>query len=155
MDLKELREQIDIVDKELTELLTRRMDIAHDIALWKREQQLPALDARREREKVNAITEAAREDMEQPLRVIYSLLFELSRTRQNALLQPQMAQIEEIRKAIAKAYAEVCLIPQFPGAVLAQMSLLHRAVHADTVMKGRFAAAAVFTFHQYFLLLTF
>ena len=101
MELKELREQIDAVDSQLTELLTRRMDIAHDIALWKREHQLPALDARREREKVNAITEAAREDMEQPLRVIYSLLFELSRTRQNALLQPQTEQIEAIRSAIA------------------------------------------------------
>lgn len=88
MDLKELREQIDIVDQQLTELLTRRMDIAQDIALWKREQQLPALDARREREKLNAITEAAREDMEQPLRVMYSLLFELSRTRQNGSITP-------------------------------------------------------------------
>ena len=100
MELKELREQIDIVDQQLTELLTRRMDIAQDIALWKREQQLPALDARREREKLNAITEAAREDMEQPLRVMYSLLFELSRTRQNALLQPRMEQVDEIRNAI-------------------------------------------------------
>ncbi len=100
MDLKELREQIDAVDSELTELLTRRMDIAQEIALWKREQQLPALDARREREKIDAITENAREDMAQPLRVMYSLLFELSRTRQNALLQPNSKTLKAIRDAI-------------------------------------------------------
>lgn len=86
MELNELRLRIDAVDAQLTELLTQRMDIAQEIGLWKREHGLPVLDARREQEKLDAIRKTARDDMAQDLRTIYSLLFELSRARQDAIV---------------------------------------------------------------------
>ena len=102
MDITSLRKEIDAVDEQIAALLTERMDISKRIAVWKKENGRPALDTRREREKLAALTGASREDMAQPLRVVYSLLFELSRAEQNALLQPESRQLQMIRKAIAE-----------------------------------------------------
>ena len=44
MDLNQLRAQIDEVDDQLISLVTRRMDIAADIAAYKKEHNLPVLN---------------------------------------------------------------------------------------------------------------
>ena len=102
MDITDLRTEIDAVDSQIAELLAQRMDISRRIAEWKKAAGRPALDTRREREKLNALTSACREDTAQPLRVVYSLLFELSRAEQNKLLAPESEQLRMIRRAIAE-----------------------------------------------------
>ena len=102
MDITDLRTEIDAVDSQIAELLAQRMDISRRIAEWKKAAGRPALDTRREREKLNALTSTCREDMAQPLRVVYSLLFELSRAEQNKLLAPESEQLRMIRRAIAE-----------------------------------------------------
>ena len=52
MNLQELREKIDEVDGQLVQLIEQRMDIAGQIADYKKENHLPVLDAAREREKL-------------------------------------------------------------------------------------------------------
>ena len=82
MELKDYRAQIDAVDGEIVRLFQERMDIAANIAAFKKENGLPILQSAREREKLADVTGKAREDMQSYLRVLYSLLFELSRTYQ-------------------------------------------------------------------------
>ena len=82
MELKDYRAQIDAVDDEIVRLFQERMDIAANIAAFKKENGLPILQSAREREKLADVTGKAREDMRSYLRVLYSLLFELSRTYQ-------------------------------------------------------------------------
>lgn len=82
MDLNEYRAQIDRIDEEIVRLFQQRMDVAADIAAYKKEHQLPILQAAREREKLATLTAQTREDLQSYLRVLYSLLFELSRTHQ-------------------------------------------------------------------------
>ena len=82
MELKDYRAQIDAVDDEIVRLFQQRMDIAASIAAFKKENGLPILQSAREREKLADVTGKAREDMRSYLRVLYSLLFELSRTYQ-------------------------------------------------------------------------
>lgn len=82
MELKDYRAQIDAVDDEIVCLFQERMDIAANIAAFKKENGLPILQTAREREKLADVTGKAREDMQSYLRVLYSLLFELSRTYQ-------------------------------------------------------------------------
>ncbi len=82
MELKDYRAQIDAVDDEIVRLFQERMDIASNIAAFKKENGLPILQTAREREKLADVTGKAREDMQSYLRVLYSLLFELSRTYQ-------------------------------------------------------------------------
>ena len=82
MELKDYRKQIDTIDDEIVRLFQQRMDVAAQIAQFKQENNLPILQSAREREKLADVSGKAREDMQSYLRVLYSLLFELSRTYQ-------------------------------------------------------------------------
>ncbi len=82
MNLEEYRKQIDAVDEEIVRLFQERMDIAARIAEFKKAQGMPILQPARERAKLAEVSEKSREDMQSYMRVLYSLLFELSRTYQ-------------------------------------------------------------------------
>ena len=55
MDLKELRTEIDKIDDELVRLFGARMDIAAQIADYKKENGMPILVPAREREKLQDV----------------------------------------------------------------------------------------------------
>ena len=59
MDLKELRGQIDEIDDQLVKLFCQRMDIAAQVAQYKKEQGLPILMPAREREKLQDVSQKA------------------------------------------------------------------------------------------------
>ncbi len=100
MDLSQLRQRIDNVDTEIVRLMTERMDIAAEIAACKKENNLPVLNAAREREKLVDIAEKSRDDVQDYMRVLYNLIFELSRSHQNRLLLPTSTTAEEVQAAI-------------------------------------------------------
>ena len=81
MELKDLRNEIDKIDDELVRLFGERMDIAAQIADYKKEHHLPILVPTREREKLQDVAKKAGPEMANYTRVLYSMLFELSRTR--------------------------------------------------------------------------
>ena len=80
MDIKELRGQIDRIDDELVRLFGQRMDVAAQIADYKKENNLPIFVPAREREKLADVAEKAGPEMANYTRVLYSMLFELSRS---------------------------------------------------------------------------
>ena len=82
MDINELRGQIDTIDDELVKLFAKRMDVAAQIAEYKKEHNLPILVPAREREKLKDVAEKAGPEMANYTRVLYSMLFELSRSYQ-------------------------------------------------------------------------
>ena len=82
MELKAYRKEIDRIDDEIVRLFQERMDVAAKIAEYKKEQGMAILQPAREREKLAEVSEKSREDMQSYMRVLYSLLFELSRTYQ-------------------------------------------------------------------------
>ena len=82
MDLTTYRNEIDQIDNEIVRLFQERMDVAAKIAEYKKEQGMAILQPAREREKLAEVSEKSREDMQSYMRVLYSLLFELSRTYQ-------------------------------------------------------------------------
>ncbi len=86
MDLKELREKIDRIDDELIGLFQERMRIAADVAAYKKERGMAVLDKSRERQKLNDVVGKTDEDFKSYAQVLYSLIFELSRSYQNRLL---------------------------------------------------------------------
>jgi len=83
MNLNELRTEIDKIDNELVKLFGARMDIAAQIADYKKENQLPIFVPSREREKLQDVAEKAGPEMANYTRVLYSMLFELSRSYQS------------------------------------------------------------------------
>ncbi len=101
MKLEELRVKIDEIDREITRLFEARMDVAAEIAEYKRENKLPVLDAGREREKINAISDSVRPEFRSHIQTLYSTIMDLSKNYQNALSQRKSELHREVVEAIS------------------------------------------------------
>ena len=86
MELEELRRQIDEIDAALIELMQRRMDVAAGIAAYKREKELPVLDASREADKLSDIRSRCRPELGTYVARLYEAVFAVSRDYQQEIL---------------------------------------------------------------------
>lgn len=100
MDLLELRHQIDGIDNQLVALFKERMQLAADVAEYKRENGMPVLDASRERALLSKIAELSGEEFEDYTRTLYATILELSRSYQHKQLQQESALYREITDAL-------------------------------------------------------
>ena len=82
MELQELRENINNIDQELVELFVKRMELAAQVADYKKANNLPIYVPAREREILQDVTTKAGPEMANYTRALYSMLFELSRSYQ-------------------------------------------------------------------------
>lgn len=107
MNLSELRIQMDTIDDQLVSLFCQRMEVAAKIADYKKENHVPILAPVREREKLLDVAEKAGPDMANYTRVLYSMLFELSRSYQskrNATASPLYQSITNSIDATPKLF---------------------------------------------------
>ncbi len=113
MDLSQLRSEIDGIDDELVRLFAQRMDISARIADYKKENGLPILVPAREREKMADVAEKAGPEMANYTRVLYSMLFELSRSYQskrNNTLSPLFSQITQAIETTPKLFPQDAMV---------------------------------------------
>lgn len=82
MDIKDLRNQIDAIDDELVRLFAKRMDVSKQVADYKKENNLPIYVPAREREILQEVAKKSGADLADYTRVLYSMIFELSRSYQ-------------------------------------------------------------------------
>lgn len=94
MEINELRQQINEIDEQLAHLFARRMDTGLQIAQYKKEHGLPVLDRSRERQVLAQVAQLVGEPYEQYSRVLWNVLFDLSRSCQNKLMN-QGSQLEQ------------------------------------------------------------
>ena len=111
MDIQKLRQQIDTIDDQLVSLFGQRMDIAAQIADYKKDNGLPIYVPSRERIKLQDVAEKAGPDMANYTRVLYSMLFELSRSYQSKCTGELTPLYHRITKAIEETPK---LFPQAP-----------------------------------------
>ena len=83
MDLKEIRIQIDKIDNELVALFNKRMALSAQVADYKKENNMPIYVPAREREILQEVATLAGPEMANYTRVLYSMIFELSRSYQS------------------------------------------------------------------------
>ena len=83
MELKDIRGQIDTIDRELVQLFKKRMELSAQVADYKKANHLPIYVPAREREILKEVAENAGSDMASYARVLYSMIFELSRSFQS------------------------------------------------------------------------
>lgn len=83
MDLTEIRKDIDKIDSELVQLFCARMNLSARVADFKKENNLPIFVPSREREILQSVAQQAGPEMANYTRVLYSMLFELSRSYQS------------------------------------------------------------------------
>lgn len=100
MKIEELRNEIDSIDSQLTELFEMRMKVAKEIAEYKSENNLPVYDRGREREILNKVTENCSPELENYMRSLYITVFDLSRSYQKKLLGSKSRLVEKIERAI-------------------------------------------------------
>ena len=86
MELTDYRSDIDRIDRELVRLFAERMQVSAKIAAYKKAHDRPVLDPLREREKLDAVTKLAPEQIADYTRRLYIQIFELSRSYQDQLL---------------------------------------------------------------------
>jgi len=111
MDLTQLRNEIDNVDAQLVRLFTQRMELSAAVADYKKEHNLPIYVPAREREILQDMAAKAGPDFANYSRVLYSMLFELSRSYQkkrNTAITPLYNQITKSIESTPK------LFPQSP-----------------------------------------
>ena len=99
MELNELRNEINRIDDEILELFLRRMDVAEQVADYKREHDLPIYQPHREREILKKVAEKAGSEMGGYARVLFSMLMELSKSSQNKRRSREL----ELHRKIADA----------------------------------------------------
>lgn len=100
MELTDYRKEIDAIDADLTALFYKRMNVAAEIAGYKKANGLPALDAKRERDKLRELMHNSPEALKDYTAQLYSLIFELSRSYQNRLLGSNSSLPADIERAI-------------------------------------------------------
>jgi len=100
MDINELRKQIDEIDNDLLNSFSRRMDISAELAVYKKDNNIPVYDPARERQKLNAVLSKTPEEIRTYASALYSLLFDLSRSYQEKILNPESPLMKEITNAI-------------------------------------------------------
>ena len=111
MDLNQLRQEIDQIDTELVRLFCQRMKISGEIAEFKQQNHMPIFVPSREREKLLDVAEKAGPEMANYTRVLYSMLFELSRSHQSKLNNQDTPLHQQIVRAIEETPR---LFPQNP-----------------------------------------
>ena len=111
MELTELRQQIDSIDDQLVQLFCQRMEVAAQIADCKKRSGTPIYVPAREREKLQDVARKAGPEMDNYTRVLYSMLFELSRSYQSK----RSGQISPLYNQITQAIQQTPnLFPQSP-----------------------------------------
>ena len=83
MELKKIREQIDAIDSDLVDLFVKRMALSAQVADYKNANHLPIYVPAREREVLQDVAEKAGPEMANYARVLYSMIFEISRSYQS------------------------------------------------------------------------
>ena len=87
MDLQEIRQNIDRIDQELVDLFCRRMELAAQVAAYKKENNMAIFVPQREQEILENIAEQAGPEMTPYLYKIYATLFEESRRYQAEVIK--------------------------------------------------------------------
>ena len=100
MELTELRDRIDEIDRQLVDLFIRRMNTSAEVAEYKRQHGMKVLDPSRERALLNKISELSGEEFEEYSRTLYSTILELSRSYQHKKLDGESSLYREITDAL-------------------------------------------------------
>ena len=100
MDMKDYREAIDKIDAQLLQLISERMNVAASIADYKKENNLPVLDSGREKEKILSVLENTPEELRDYTPLLFSLLFEVSRSYQNRRIGVNTGLTDRINRAV-------------------------------------------------------
>lgn len=135
MDLTNLRGEIDRIDDQLVQLFKQRMNVAAQIADYKKENGLPIFVPARERAKLQDVADKAGPEMANYTRVLYSMLFELSRSYQGKRNTDSTPLYNDISNSIDNTPK---LFPQAPMVACQGVEGAYSQIACERVFKSPF-----------------
>lgn len=94
VDLKESREKIDAIDQEIVQLFQKRMDVASDVANYKRSTGKKVFDAKREEEKIDKLKNMVADEFHKMgVEELFRQIMSISRKYQYQQLGPAVNEI--------------------------------------------------------------
>lgn len=99
-DLSVIREKINEIDNKIVELWKERMETCLSVAQYKKENNLPVLDTKREAELLNRIGNMAGEELDVYSRVLYDTIMTVSKSYQHKYLSNGNHLTEKIKNAV-------------------------------------------------------
>ena len=88
MDLKEIRDEIDVIDAQISQLYQKRLQLTKQVAAYKMEHKKPIYDPVREEEKLTALEGHADDpDVKNDLRELFTLIMSMSRRDQKRIME--------------------------------------------------------------------
>lgn len=128
-ELKELRNEIDVIDRQMVELFRQRMDVTRRVGEYKAARHMAVLDQERERQVLLNKGELAGEELRPAVITLYQTIMALSRRQQRDLLKeradnPGLRRWLEARANIRRPVDDPRIIYQgVPGAYSEQACL--------------------------------
>lgn len=86
-DIGDLRDEIDSIDEKLVKLFVQRMEVAEQIANFKKENNLPVFNAQREEQVLELVSSKAQKPFNLYIKELYEKIFEISRKYQTEVFQ--------------------------------------------------------------------
>lgn len=109
IDIAESREKIDRIDKEIVALFEERMEVARDVAEYKRQTGKKVLDVQREKEKLEKLSAMASSKFNQrALEELFSQIMSISRKYQYTLLEKEETAFEPFKNLPKTPETRVC-----------------------------------------------
>lgn len=101
--LKELRDQIDGIDKDLLALFAQRMDVTRQVGEYKVANHLQVLDAQREQEVLDSKAALAPPNLQSEARTLFETIMALSRRQQRRMVTADQAAFDQYQAQKAQA----------------------------------------------------
>ncbi len=135
MELNELRNYIDEIDDQLVDLFCQRMQLSAQVAEYKKSRDLPIYVPAREREILQQVAKQSGPELENYSRILYSTLFELSRSYQskrNGAVSPLYRQITQAMEQTPR------LFPQAPMVACQGVEGAYSQIACEKIFKNPF-----------------
>lgn len=86
MNLEECREQIDLVDRQLIDLIRQRMEVSAQVAAYKKAHHLPLFHPERERQVLEKVSSPFPAEQQKGIRLLFEDMMEVSKSYQSKML---------------------------------------------------------------------
>ena len=111
MELENLRNEIDKIDDQILELFLQRLRQVEKIGEFKRNNDIPVFNGARERDILHRVCTAMDKGQENYAKMLFSTIFNISRTHQDTLSTQNSNLVDNIRLATANTKQEFPTTP--------------------------------------------
>ena len=108
-DLSEIRAELDVLDRKMLELFEKRMDLSKGVAAYKKKNDVPILDIKREKQLLKDKAEKTEnEEYKQYVHKFFSVLMDLSKELQEKEIEENAFDKATVQSMVEEGPIQVC-----------------------------------------------